>query len=62
MLSIVLLAFTLSAFWAQRRWLGRKSYATVTGKGDAGCRCKLPRRGQGAVLRRRAALGGAERW
>jgi iron(III) transport system permease protein len=42
-LSIVLLAFTLSAFYAQRRWLGRKSYATVTGKGDAGgCRCNCP--------------------
>jgi iron(III) transport system permease protein len=43
-LSIVLLAFTLSAFYAQRRWLGRKSYATVTGKGDAGLPVKLPRR------------------
>lgn len=42
-LSIVLLAFTLSAFYAQRRWLGRKSYATVTGKGDAGLPVKLPR-------------------
>jgi len=42
-LSIVLLAFTLSAFWAQRRWLGRKSYATVTGKGDSGLPVKLPR-------------------
>jgi len=42
-LAIVLLAFTLSAFWAQRRWLGQKSYATVTGKGDAGVPVKLPR-------------------
>jgi iron(III) transport system permease protein len=42
-LSIVLLALTLSAFYAQRRWLGRKSYATVTGKGDAGLPAKLPR-------------------
>jgi iron(III) transport system permease protein len=42
-LSIVLLAFTLSAFYAQRRWLGRKSYATVTGKGDAGQPVQLPR-------------------
>ena len=41
-LSIVLLAFTLSAFYAQRRWLGRKSYATVTGKGDAGLPMPLP--------------------
>ena len=42
-LALVLLAFTLSAFWAQRRWLGRKSYATVTGKGDSGLPVKLPR-------------------
>ena len=43
-LAIVLLAFTLSAFYLQRRWLGRKSYATVTGKGDAGVPIALPDR------------------
>ena len=43
-LAIVLLAFTLSAFYAQRRWLGRKSYATITGKGDAGLHAALPGR------------------
>ena len=32
-LAIVLLAFTLTAFLAQRFWLGRRSYATVAGKG-----------------------------
>ena len=42
-LSIVLLVFTLGAFYAQRRWLGRRSYATVTGKGDAGLHPPLPR-------------------
>ncbi|MGH7335553.1 MAG: ABC transporter permease, partial [Candidatus Rokuibacteriota bacterium] len=42
-LSIVLLSFTLAAFYAQRRWLGRKYYATVTGKGDAGIHPPLPR-------------------
>jgi iron(III) transport system permease protein len=41
-LAMVLLAFTLGAFWAQQRWLGRKSYATVTGKGDAGLPLQLP--------------------
>src|SRR6266849_4582617 len=41
-LSIVLLVFTLGAFYAQRRWLGRRSYATVTGKGDAGLHPPLP--------------------
>ena len=35
-LALVLLIFTLAAFWAQQRWLGRASYTTVTGKGDAG--------------------------
>ena len=43
-LAIVLLFFTLSAFYAQRRWLGKKSYATVTGKGDAGIHVRLPKR------------------
>ena len=41
-LAIVLLAFTLGAFYAQRRWLGRKSYTTLTGKGDAGMHPTLP--------------------
>lgn len=43
-LAIVLLVFTLSAFLAQRLWLGRKSYATITGKGDSGVPTRLPRR------------------
>ena len=41
-LSIVLLVFTLGAFYAQRRWLGRRSYATVTGRGDSGLHPPLP--------------------
>ena len=43
-LALVLLTFTLSAFFAQRRWLGRKSYATTTGKGDSGVHPLMPRR------------------
>ena len=43
-LAIVLLFFTLSAFFLQRKWLGRKSYTTVTGKGDSGVPAILPRR------------------
>ncbi|MGO4704858.1 ABC transporter permease [Microvirga sp. 2MCAF38] len=43
-LSIVLLAFTLGAFWLQHAWLGKKVYTTVTGKGDAGISLPLPRR------------------
>jgi iron(III) transport system permease protein len=41
-LAIVLLFFTLGAFYAQRFWLGRKSYTTVSGKGDAGVHPLLP--------------------
>jgi iron(III) transport system permease protein len=43
-LAIVLLGFTLGAFWIQQRWLGDKSYTTVTGKGDSGLPTPLPRR------------------
>lgn len=43
-LAIVLLIFTLTAFYAQRRWLGTKSYTTRTGKGDSGMPAVLPRR------------------
>jgi iron(III) transport system permease protein len=43
-LSIVLLGFTLGAFWVQHAWLGKKVYTTVTGKGDSGLPLPLPRR------------------
>ncbi len=42
-LAIVLLIFTLAAFYAQRRWLGKKSYTTVTGKADTGIHPPLPK-------------------
>ena len=42
-LAFVLLAFTLGAFYAQHRWLGRASYTTVTGKGDSGLPMPLPK-------------------
>lgn len=41
-LALVLLLFTLLAFYAQQRWLGRKSYTSMTGKGDAGVPVALP--------------------
>ncbi|MBX3529041.1 MAG: iron ABC transporter permease [Rhizobiaceae bacterium] len=41
-LAIVLLFFTLGAFYAQRFWLGSRSYTTVSGKGDAGVHPLLP--------------------
>jgi iron(III) transport system permease protein len=43
-LAIILLGFTLGAFYAQHHWLGRKSYTTVTGKGDSGLNVPLPKR------------------
>ena len=43
-LAIVLLMFTLAAFFLQRKWLGNKSYTTVTGKGDSGNHSLLPNR------------------
>lgn len=43
-LSLVLLAFTLLAFWAQQMWIGKKVYVTVGGKGDAGLPLPLPKR------------------
>ena len=42
-LSLILLSFTLTAFVAQRKWLGNKSYATVTGKADSGRNSALNR-------------------
>lgn len=47
-LAIVLLAFTLGAFYAQHRWLGRRAYTTVTGKGDSGVPIPLPAAVRGA--------------
>jgi len=43
-LAIALLIFTLTAFYAQRRWLGNKSYTTKTGKGDSGMHALMPKR------------------
>ncbi|MDA9078011.1 iron ABC transporter permease [bacterium] len=42
-LAMVLLCFTLGAFYAQRFWLGKKSYTTVSGKGDSGIHPHMPR-------------------
>jgi iron(III) transport system permease protein len=41
-LAIALLFFTLGAFYAQRFWLGKRSYTTVSGKGDSGVHPTLP--------------------
>lgn len=42
-LSISLVTLTLGAFLVQRKWLGKKSYATVTGKADSGQHSALSR-------------------
>jgi len=42
-LAVVLLGFTLGAFWLQNQWLGRAAYVTVTGKGGGGGPLPLPR-------------------
>ena len=42
-LAMVLLFYTLLAFYLQRFWLGKKSYTTLTGKGDSGHHPLLPR-------------------
>jgi iron(III) transport system permease protein len=41
-LALVLTLFALSVFFIQRRVLGRSSFTTVTGKGDAGVPMPLP--------------------
>ena len=41
-LGIVLLVFTLAAFFAQRYWQSGHSYTSVTGKGDSGLHPPLP--------------------
>src|SRR5665213_938026 len=41
-LAIVLLVFTITAFMAQRLWVGRRSYVTLAGKGDGGVPAALP--------------------
>lgn len=41
-LAMILLSLTLLAFWLQMRWLGNKSYVTVTGKSDAGLAAPVP--------------------
>ena len=59
-LGILLLLFALAAFFAQRRVLGRKVYTALAGKGDAGLPTPLPDRRAPRLLRRGAALGGAD--
>ncbi|MEO7937035.1 MAG: iron ABC transporter permease [Burkholderiaceae bacterium] len=43
-LAAILLLYTIGAFILQQRWLGRRSYTSVSGKGDGGMHPPLPRR------------------
>src|SRR6185295_10439029 len=43
-LAIVLLAFSLALFLAQRRLMARRSFVTISGKGEGGLRLPLPPR------------------
>jgi len=42
-LSLVLVFLTLAGFAVQQLWLGKKTYTTVSGKGDAGLAVPLPK-------------------
>lgn len=48
-LAIVLLCFTLAAFFLQSVWLKGRNFTTVTGKGDSGRHISLDRKLAGAV-------------
>lgn len=48
-LGLILLSFAVTAFVAQRRWVGKKSYATVTGKADNGQHAGLDKRMSAAL-------------
>lgn len=41
-LALILLAFALAAFFIQRQVIGKRSYVSVTGKGDAGLSQTIP--------------------
>ena len=55
-LALILLVFALGAFLLQRRIVGRRSYTSMTGKGDAGRAAPLP------ALARRMAFAVALPW
>ncbi len=65
-LALILTAFALTVFFIQQRVLGRASYTTLTGKGDAGFAMPLPDRAsaagaaEGAVHPVRVAAGSLE--
>ena len=56
-LALLLLAFALGAFFLQRRIVGTRSYATISGKGDAGLPTPLPDRARRAAQWIAAAVG-----
>ena len=56
-LGLLLLVFALGAFFLQRRVVGTRSYATISGKGDAGLPTPLPDRRAPRRAMDRAAVG-----
>ena len=42
-LAIILLSMVLITFYVQNQWLGKKSYVSITGKGDSGFYAELPK-------------------
>ena len=48
-LALLLLGFALGAFFIQRQVVGTRSYATISGKGDAGLAAPLPDRARRAA-------------
>ena len=41
-LAMILLSMVLISFYIQNQWLGKKSYVSITGKGDSGLYSELP--------------------
>jgi iron(III) transport system permease protein len=41
-LAVILLSLVLISFFLQNQWLGKKSYISITGKGDSGVHSQLP--------------------
>ncbi len=58
---LVLLVITLTIFFLQRYWLGRRSYVTVTGKPSGGRPTPLPRAADLVLTERVPALRGRGR-
>jgi iron(III) transport system permease protein len=41
---MILLSVVLVVFYLQNQWLGKKSYISISGKGDSGMHPELPKK------------------